>query len=142
MTGALAVELRVLAALLSGAAPGGYRVTVEVENVRHARGAVGVRVFKTAQGWPEDVSAALRAEATAAPTGVVESTVPDLPAGDDAVVARHAENANKPLDRDCLGVPAEQWGMSHNPPYRFAAPSFEAARFRLERDLRIRVMLH
>jgi uncharacterized protein (DUF2141 family) len=120
----------------------GYRLTVEVENVRNAQGVVGVLVFNTAQGWPEKFSAALRAEATAAHTGVVEITIPDLPAGDYAVVALHDENANKQLDRNWLGVPVEQWGMSNNPPYWFAAPSFEAARFRLEQDLRIRIMLH
>ena len=73
---------------------------------------MGVLVFNTAQGWPEQFSAALRAEATAAHTGVVEITIPDLPAGDYAVVALHDENANKQLDRNWLGVPVEQWGMS------------------------------
>jgi uncharacterized protein (DUF2141 family) len=141
-TGALAVYLSVWTSLLSGVYPAGCRLTVEVENVRNAQGVVGVLVFKTAQGWPEEYSAALRAEATAAHKGMVEITVPDLPVGDYAVVALHDENANKQLDRNWLGVPVEQWGMSNNPPYRFAAPSFEAARFRLEQDLRIRVMLH
>jgi uncharacterized protein (DUF2141 family) len=106
-TGALAVCLSVLAALLSGAAPAGYRLTVEVENVRNAQGVVGVLVFNTAQGWPEQFSAALRAEATAAHTGVVEITIPDLPAGDYAVVTLHDENTNKQLDRNWLGVPVE-----------------------------------
>jgi uncharacterized protein (DUF2141 family) len=124
--GALAVYLSALASLLSGAAPAGYRLTVEVENVRNAQGVVGVLVFNTAQGWPEDFSAALRAEATAAHTGVVEITVPDLPAGDYAVVALHDENTNKQLDRNWLGVPVEQWGMSNNPPYRFTAPLFDS----------------
>jgi uncharacterized protein (DUF2141 family) len=141
-TGALAIYLSILASQLSAAAPAGYRLTVEVENVRNAQGVVGVLVFNTAQGWPEKFSAALRAKATAAHTGVVEITIPDLPAGDYAVVALHDENTNKQLDRNWLGVPVEQWGMSNNSPYRFAAPSFEAARFRLEQDLRIRVMLH
>jgi uncharacterized protein (DUF2141 family) len=91
MMGALAVCLRVLASLLSGAAPAGYRLTMEVENVRNTQGVVGVLVFNTTQGWPEQFSAALRAEATAAHKGVVEITVPDLPAGDYAVVALHDE---------------------------------------------------
>jgi len=107
-------------------------LTVEDENVRNAQGVVGVLVFKTAQGWPEKFSAALRAKAIAAHTGVVEITIPDLPAGDYAVVALHDENTNKQLDHNWLGVPVEQWGMSNNPPYRSTAPSFEAARFRLE----------
>jgi uncharacterized protein (DUF2141 family) len=96
-TGALAVGLSALASLLSGAVPAGYRLTVEVENVRNTQGVVGVLVFNTAQGWPEQLSAALRAEATAAHAGVVEITVPDLPAGDYAVRAhrlsfRHKQN--------------------------------------------------
>jgi uncharacterized protein (DUF2141 family) len=131
-----------LASLLNGAAPAGYRLTVEVENVRNTRGVVDVLVFNTAQGWPEKFSAALRAEARAAHKWVVEITMRDLPAGDYAVVARHDENTNKQLDRNWLGLPVEQWGMSNNPPYRFTAPSFEAARFLLEQDLRIWVILH
>jgi uncharacterized protein (DUF2141 family) len=79
-------------------------LTVAVENVRNAQGVVGVLVFNTAQGWPEQFSAALRAEARAAHNGVVEITVPDLPAGDYAVVALHDENTNKHLDRDWLGT--------------------------------------
>lgn len=117
-------------------------MTVEVENVRNAQGVVGVLVFNTAEGWPEKFSAALRAKARAAYKGVVEITRPDLPAGDYAVMALHDKNIDKQLDRNWLGVPVEQWGMSNNPPYRFAASSFEAARFRLEQDLRIWVMLH
>ena len=117
-------------------------MTVAVENVRNAPGVVGGLVFNTAQGWPEQFSAALRAQARAAHTGVVEITLPDLPAGDYAVVALHDEHTNKQLDRNWLGVPVEQWGMSNNPPYRVAAPAFETARFRLEQELRIRVMRH
>ena len=45
MTGTLAVYLSVLGSLLSGAAPTGYLLTVEVENVRNAQGVVGVLVF-------------------------------------------------------------------------------------------------
>jgi hypothetical protein len=74
-------------------------LTVEVENVGNAQGAVGVLVFNTARGWLEKFSAARRAEARAAHTGVVEITIPDLPAGDYAVVALHDEHANKQLDR-------------------------------------------
>jgi uncharacterized protein (DUF2141 family) len=101
-------------------------LTVEVENVRNAQGVVGVLVFNTAQGWPEQFSAALRAEARAAHNGVVEITVPDLQAGDYAVVALHDENTNQHLDCDWLGIPVEQWGMSNNPPYRFTAPLFDS----------------
>ena len=126
-----------MAALLSAAAPAGYRVTVAVEHVRNAQGVVGVLVCHTAQGWPEHCSAALRANARAAHTGVVDITIPDLPAGEDAVVARHDAHTNTQLDRTWLGVPVAPWGMSDHPPYRLAAPSCEAARFRLAQDLRI-----
>jgi hypothetical protein len=99
-TRALAVYLSVLASLLSAAAPAGYRLTVDVENVRNAQGVVGVLVFNSAQGWPEKFSAALRAEATAAHKGTVEITVPDLPAGDYKESVKFRSSTFKSLIND------------------------------------------
>jgi len=44
-----------------------------------------------------------------------EPEVHNLPAGEYAVVVLHDENLNKQLDRNWLGKPKEQWGMSNNP---------------------------
>jgi len=119
-----------------------HTLTVAVEEVSNSAGVVGVLVFNSAAGWPEDFSAALRGKSTPAHPGVMEITFPGLSAGDYAVVVLHDENGNKKLDRGLLGIPIEQWGMSNNPSYSLSAPSFDSARFRLEGDERISVRLH
>jgi uncharacterized protein (DUF2141 family) len=119
-----------------------HTLTVAAEGVANSRGVVGVLVFNSAGGWPEHVSAAMRSKAVAAQKGLTELNITGLPTGDYAVVVLHDENENRKLDRNWLGKPTEQWGMSNNPAYFLSAPSFEQSRFRLRRDERIHVKLH
>ena len=116
-------------------------LTIVAHGVSNANGVVGVLVFQSATGWPEQVSAALRQQSAPAHAGETEITVSNLPAGEYAVVVLHDENENQKLDRGPLGMPLEQWGMSNNPPYRLSAPSFEAARFRLSKSERLDVQM-
>jgi uncharacterized protein (DUF2141 family) len=101
-----------------------------------------VLVFNSAAGWPEQFSAALVAKSVPAHEGATEVSIPGLTAGDYGVVVLHDENENEKLDRDSVGLPTEQWGMSNNPTYLLSAPSFHRARFQLSRDLHINVQLH
>jgi uncharacterized protein (DUF2141 family) len=119
-----------------------FTLTIVAQGVKNSRGVVGVLVFNSASGWPEQVSAALRKKSARANPGETEITVSDLPAGDYAVVVLHDENENEKLDRGPLGIPTEQWGMSNDPSYLLSAPSFDAARFRLTRSERLYVQLH
>jgi uncharacterized protein (DUF2141 family) len=84
----------------------------------------------------------MRSKAVAAQKGLTELNITGLPTGDYAVVVLHDENENRKLDRNWLGKPTEQWGMSNNPAYFLSAPSFEQSRFRLRRDERIHIKLH
>ncbi len=118
-----------------------YSLTIIVEGVADSRGVVGVLVFDSPRGWPQDFSAAFRAQAAPARNPVTELTVSDLPAAEYAVVVLHDVNSNKKLDRNWFGMPKEQWGMSNNPRRVLSAPSFDQARFRLARDQRITVRL-
>lgn len=117
-------------------------LTVVVENVDDDRGVVGVLVFKGPSGWPADTRRAVRATDVPAQRGRVALRLPNLPPGDYAVVVLHDVNANMKLERNWLGVPLEQWGMSNNPKARFSAPSFDSARFHFSGDQRIRVTLN
>lgn len=128
--------------LMSGASRSGFTLTIIADGVSNARGVVGVLVFNSARGWPQDNARAFRAVAVPANRGSVAIRVPDLPPADYAVVVLHDLNENRRLDRTWLGLPKEQWGMSNNPPVHFSAPSFEQARFRLVRDEEIEVVLH
>ena len=45
------------------------------------------------------------------------------------------------MDRNWLGRPKEQWGMSNNPEARLSAPGFNRARFSLRADRQIEVRM-
>ena len=118
------------------------KLTLVAEDVRNSRGVIGVLIFNSAQGWPEDFAAAFRAKATPAQPGSATVTFEDLPPSAYAAVVLHDENVNKKLDRNFLGLPREGWGMSNNPKARGGAPSFDRARFVLSRDTLLRIKLN
>ena len=118
------------------------KLTIIAEDVRNSRGMIGVLIFNSARGWPEDVEAAFRAKATPAQPGPTTVIFEDLPPGTYAAVVLHDENENKKLDRNFLRVPREGWGMSNNPKALGTAPSFDRARFVLDRDTVLRIKLN
>ena len=118
-----------------------YELTVEVGNVSNAKGEVGALVFASETGWPDQTSAAIQSGAVASQAGMVTLIFSGLPAGEYGVVVLHDENGNMKMDRNWLGIPKEQWGMSNNPAAVLSAPGFEKARFALRSDQRIEVRL-
>jgi uncharacterized protein (DUF2141 family) len=139
---ALSCLLVFSAGFMSGATGQGHTLTIVVEGISNTNGVVGVLVFSSARGWPKDNARAFRAIAVPAHQGVVTILVSDLPSNDYAVVVLHDENENRRLDRNWLGLPKEQWGMSNNPQVHFSAPSFKQACFTLSQDETICVILH
>ena len=123
------------------APPTGYGLKLVVEGVRNTVGFIGVLVFNSAAGWPEDVSSAFTSEVVPAQAPETVLEVHNLPVGEYAVVVLHDENLNKKLDRNWLGKPKEQWGMSNNPHFSHSAPSFGSARFSFAGDEQLHIGL-
>lgn len=46
-----------------------------------------------------------------------------------AISVYHDRNANKDFDKGAFGLPAEPYGVSNNPPMRFAAPTVDESVF-------------
>jgi uncharacterized protein (DUF2141 family) len=65
----------------------------------------------------------------------------DLPEGEYALAIYQDENRNKILDKNLLGIPTEIYGFSNNARRNFSAPSFQEAKFKLNRDLQQTVFL-
>lgn len=136
-----------LIAILSGAAQSApaasqtFTLTIQVENVNKDDGNIGVLIFNSTRGWPEDRFAALKDIVAAAHPGTVTVTVPGLSAGDYAVAIAHDVNKNHKVDKNFLGMPKEQWGMSNNPHATIKAPSFNTAKFLLAGNLEIHVRM-
>lgn len=123
-------------------APQTYTLTVVVEHVNEEGGNIGVLVFKSAKGWPEDRGAALKDVVVKAHPGTVIVTIPDLPAGNYAVAVAHDVNMNHKLDKNWLGMPKEQYAVSNNPHVVLKAPSFDTARFSISGNTEIHVTAH
>lgn len=116
-------------------------LTVDVEGVNAQGGNIGVMVFQSAKGWPEDNGAAYRAVVVPAHRGTVVVTVPDLPVGEYAIAVGHDVNLNRKVDRNWLGKPLEQWGMSNNPHPKFRTPEFSRAKFIVGGNEEIRIQM-
>ena len=65
----------------------------------------------------------------------------DLPEGKYAVAIYQDANRNKILDKNLLGIPTEIYGFSNNARRTFSAPSFQEAKFKLNKDLQQTVFL-
>ena len=102
---------------------------IHVDGLRNYVGVVGTAIFKTRDGWPEDMSKTVNhwptpiAQDSRQATAVMEK----LPPGDYGVVAIHDENKNHKLDRNFIAIPKEGFGFANNPHVGLSAPSFEAA---------------
>jgi uncharacterized protein (DUF2141 family) len=118
-----------------------HTLTVLVKDVNQDGGNIGVLVFNSTRGWPEDRFAALKDVVVPAHPGTVKVTIPDLPSGDYAVAVAHDVNKNHKVDRNMFGFPKEQWGMSNNPHATIKAPSFSAAKFSLNGDQLVEIKL-
>ena len=118
-----------------------YTLTIHVENVNKDGGNIGVLVFNSSHGWPENRSEALKDIIVPAQPGTVTVIVPGLAGGDYAVAIAHDVNRNHKLDKNFFGVPKEQWGKSNNPHATIKAPPFSAAKFSVTNDMEIHVSM-
>lgn len=119
----------------------GYTLTVVVEGVNNLDGNVGMLVFNSPKGWAEDRTAALRDITVPAHQGTVTIEVPNLPPGEYALALVHDVNKNHKLDRNWIGEPKEQWGLSNNPHAMIKTPSYKACTFQLKGNQEIHIQM-
>ena len=102
---------------------------IHVDGLRNSTGVVGAAIFKSSDGWPEDMSKTVHHWPTPIPVGAHDATavMENLPPGDYGVVAIHDENKNHKLDRNFIGIPKEGFGFANNPHVGLSAPPFHAA---------------
>lgn len=114
--------------MLLGASPV-TTLTVDLDQLRNARGMVRLCLTAVAEGFP-DCSEEPRAVARSIPAGQTSLSYDGLPPGNYAVAVVHDENGNGKLDT-FAGIPREGFGFSRNPRIAFGPPRFTSARFAL-----------
>lgn len=115
-------------------------LTVYIEGVNRQGGNIGVMIFHSPRGWPEDNDAAFKAVVVPAHPGMVVVQVA-LPPGEYAIAVGHDVNVNKKVDRNWFGKPTEQWGMSNNPRAYLRTPEFSKAKFALSGNEEIHIRM-
>ncbi|MFT3976540.1 MAG: DUF2141 domain-containing protein [Sphingomonas bacterium] len=115
--------------LLTGAAPAPGVLTIEVGNVRVAKGVVHVDICPEAKFLKDDCPYSGEAPARLGTTRVVVS---GLPAGDYAAQAFLDENHNGKVDRALFGIPKEGVGFSNDAKIGLGPPKFSEARFHFD----------
>jgi uncharacterized protein (DUF2141 family) len=89
-------------------------------------GNIGCSLFSNPKGFPMDSIQATQKFSQNTPTGV-EFVFSNLKSGKYAVSVMNDKNGNKTLDKNLLGIPKEEWGVSNNIRPTLRAPSFEEA---------------
>jgi uncharacterized protein (DUF2141 family) len=121
---------------------GQTKLTVQVTGVRAAKGEMAITLYPDDPKRflaPRSKMARVRAVAQA-PMTTACFWLPDP--GYYAVSVYHDENANHDFDRTLVGLPAEGFAFSNNPPTPTALPPFKAVRFKAgEDETRIKVKL-
>ena len=118
-----------------------YTLTIVVEGMDSNVGNLGVLVFNNEKGWPEDRTAALKDISEPAQQGTQTMKIPGLPPGNYAVALIHDVNQNHKLEKNWIGQPKEQWGLSNNPHATIKAPPMSKALFELKGDKEIHIIL-
>jgi uncharacterized protein (DUF2141 family) len=118
-----------------------YTLTVVVEGVNTLGGNVGILVFNSSKGWAEDRSAALKDISVPAHEGTNKIEIPGLPAGEYAVSLVHDVNVNHKLDKNFIGMPKEQFGLSNNPHVGLKAPPYTSCTFKLTGNMEVHIKM-
>ena len=107
----------------------GCTLHIHVDGLRNSNGVVGAAIFKSSDGWPENMSKSVRHWPTPIEAGSREVTavMENLPPGDYGVVVIHDENGNQKMDRNFIGIPKEGFGFANNPHVGLSSAPFAAA---------------
>lgn len=108
-------------------------IDLTLKGFANDRGFAIVALFDRADAFPSDSKRAVRKFKVRVKERRTRVAIRDLPYGTYAISVLHDENANGKLDTNFLGIPLERLGASNDAPFRFGPPSWQEARFALDR---------
>ncbi len=105
------------------------RLRIKVEGIRNNNGLIGISIYNSSSGFPNDQSKSLKTEFVTIKNNTVEITVDSLTQGYYAISAFHDENSNRKMETNWIGIPKEGVGVSNNAKGSFGPPKFNDAKF-------------
>ncbi len=109
-----------------------HTIEVTVNDIESDKGDIIVMLFDQGDGFPMEMSKALKSVDRKAEKGSMSLKFEDLTPGEYAVSVIHDENGDGEVERNFIGMPKERVGASFQT--KFGKPSFDKSRFTVAAD--------
>lgn len=109
------------------------RLVVKINGLKNDQGTVKVALCNSPENYKDDRSP-YKAAIIEIRNNQAIAVFDNLPAGSYAIKAFHDENNNDDFDTNFLGIPKEDYGFSNNVKGLFGPPSWNAAKFILNKN--------
>src|SRR3989338_6542951 len=104
-------------------------IVVRINGIKTQNGQMLLSLFKSPEGFPTQPEKAFKWGRAKVTASSIIISLNGLPPGTYAIAAVHDENSNEEMDRDWLGLPDEDYGVSNNVSNTLRPPKFEEAKF-------------
>lgn len=122
----LTVGALIMMAVAGSASTENGTITIQVTGVRSSQGQIGCALYARAAGFPLEPAGTVQKWHPASTTGV-QCRFAGLAPGNYAVAVSHDLNGNRRTDRNFLGLPREDWGVTNNVRPSLRPPRFSEA---------------
>jgi|AntRauMFilla1563_2_1112583.scaffolds.fasta_scaffold01468_5 uncharacterized protein (DUF2141 family) len=104
-------------------------LNLTIKNIKSDQGTIRILIFDKADGFPEEVTNAVKSLSIPVKDFAKSVVIADLPAGTYAISLFHDEDNDGKLKKNGVGLPSEAYGFSNNPTLFFGPPSFSKCAF-------------
>lgn len=104
-------------------------LNLNVLNIKANKGVIQVLIFKSSDGFPEEVHKAVKSLSIPVKNFSASVVIEDLSPGKYAISLFHDEDGDGKLRKNSVGIPVDKYGFSNNPTLFFGPPSFSKCAF-------------
>ncbi len=102
-----------------------HNLSIKVEGITEVKGNLGILLFNSEDGYPEEGKKALKSYSVKVDQEVMIINLGDFPKGEYAVTLMHDKNLNGIMDKTMIGIPKEPFGFTKMKEIPFGTPSFK-----------------
>jgi uncharacterized protein (DUF2141 family) len=117
-----------------------HKLSIHISGISKIKGSLFIAVFRATDDFPV-FGKQFKGIIKEVEGKSQNYTFDNLPEGEYALAIYQDVNRNKILDKNLFGIPTEIYGFSNNARRNFSAPSFQEAKFKLNKDLQQTVFL-
>jgi uncharacterized protein (DUF2141 family) len=115
-------------------------LTVKITGFDELEGKALIALWNNGENFPDKDGKVYKSATLNANAYVLKYTF-NVPVGTYAIALFHDADSDGELSTNFLGIPTEGYGFSNNVSPTFSAPSFDEAKFNLQKDTEIEIKL-